>query len=54
MTNLSESVLKIKSVRAKSVKNVINIVSNTVDILALLKWNAETEHNKEEYWAWEM
>ncbi len=37
LTNLSESVLKIKSVRAKSVKNVINIVSNTVDILALLK-----------------
>ncbi len=37
LINLSESVLKIKSVRVKSVKNVIDIVSNTVDILALLK-----------------
>jgi len=37
LTNLSESILKIKSVRIKSVKNVMSIVSNTVDILALLK-----------------
>ncbi len=37
LTNLSESILKIKSVKAKSVKNVINIISNTVNILALLK-----------------
>ena len=47
---MSESVLKIKSVRARSVKNAINIVSNTVDILALLKQNAETEYSEEEYW----
>ena len=51
MTNLSELVLKIKSVRAKSVKNAINIISNTVNIFALLKWNIETEHSEEEYWA---
>ncbi len=37
LTNLSESVLKIKSVRARSVKNAMNTVSNIVDILALLK-----------------
>ncbi len=54
MTNLSESVLKIKSVRARSVKNAMNTVSNIVDILALLKWNAETEYDEEEYWAQEM
>ncbi len=29
----------------------MNTVSNTVDILALLKWNAETECDEEEYWA---
>ncbi len=51
LTNSSESVLKIKSVRAKSVKNAMNTVSNTVDILALLKWNAETECDEEECWA---
>ncbi len=49
LTNSSESVLKIKSVRAKLVKNVMNIINNTVDILALLKQNVETEHNKEKY-----
>jgi len=37
LTNSSESVLKAKSVRAKSVKNVMNIISNIVDILASLK-----------------
>jgi len=37
LINLSKSVLKIKSVRAKSVKSVISTVNNTVDILALLK-----------------
>ena len=37
LTNLSESVLKVKSVRAKSVKNVMNTVNNTVDTLASLK-----------------
>jgi len=37
LTNLSKSVLKIKSVRAKSVKNAMSIVSNIVDIFALLK-----------------
>jgi len=37
LTNLLKSVLKIKSVRAKSVKNITDIVSNTVDIFALLK-----------------
>jgi len=37
LTNSSESVLKIKSVRAKSVKNVMSTVSNIIDILALLK-----------------
>ncbi len=37
LTNSSESVLKIKSVRAKLVKNVINIINNTVNISALLK-----------------
>ena len=49
LTNLSKSVLKIKSVRAKSVKSVISTVNNTVDILALLKWNTETEYDEEEY-----
>ncbi len=49
LTNLSESVLKIKSVRAKLVKNVTDIVNNIVDIFALLKQNIETEHSKEEY-----
>ena len=51
LINSSESVLKIKSVRTKSVKNVISIVNNIVDMLALLKWNAETEQDKEEYYA---
>ena len=51
---MSESILKIKSARAKSVKNATDIVSNIVDILILLKWNAETEHDEEEYWAQEM
>jgi len=37
LTNSSELILKIKSIRAKSVKNATNIVSNIVDILALLK-----------------
>jgi len=49
LTNLSESILKIKSVRAKSVKNVMSIVNNIVDIFALLKQNTETEYDKEEY-----
>ena len=49
MINLSELVLKIKSVRTKSVKNVMSTVNNTVDILASLKWNTETEHSEEEY-----
>ncbi len=37
LTNLSESVLKIKSVRAKLIKNVIDTVSNIINILASLK-----------------
>ena len=37
LTNLSELILKIKSVRVKSVKNATDIINNTVDILALLK-----------------
>jgi len=49
LINSSELILKIKSAKAKSIKNAINIISNTVDILALLKQNAETEHDKEEY-----
>ncbi len=49
LTNSSELILKIKSIRAKSVKNATNIVSNIVDILALLKWNTETEYDEEEY-----
>ncbi len=48
LTNSSESVLKIKSVRAKSVKNVMNTVNNIINIFILLKWNAETEHDKKE------
>jgi len=48
LTNSLESILKVKSVRAKSVKNVTDTVSNTVDILALLKQNTETEHDEEE------
>jgi len=51
---LSESVLKVKSVRTKSVKNAMNTVSNIVDILTSLKWNAETECDEKECWAWEM
>jgi len=54
LINLSESVLKVKSVRTKSVKNAINTVSNIVDILTSLKWNAETECDEKECWAWEM
>jgi len=54
LTNLSELILKIKSVRARSVKNAMSIVNNTVDILALLTWNAETEYSKEEYQTQEM
>ncbi len=54
LTNSSESVLKTKSVRARSVKNAMSTVSNIIDILASLKWNAETEYDKEEYWAQEM
>ena len=49
LINLSESVLKIKSVKVKLIKNAISTVSNTVNIFASLKWNAETEHSKEEY-----
>ncbi len=37
LTNSSELILKIKSVRAKSVKNAMNIISNIVDIFILLK-----------------
>jgi len=37
LINLSESVLKTKSVRAKSVKNVMSIISNIINILVLLK-----------------
>jgi len=48
LTNLLKSILKIKSARAKSVKNVINIVSNIINIFVLLKQNAETEHDEEE------
>ncbi len=51
LTNLSKSVLKIKSVKVKSVKNVMSIISNIVDTFALLKQNTETEHDEEEYWA---
>ena len=28
----------------------MSIVNNIVDMLALLKWNAETEQDKEEYY----
>jgi len=31
------------------VKNVMNTVSNIVDILALLKWNSEMRQDKDEY-----
>jgi len=48
LINLSKSVLKIKSVRAKSVKNTISIINNIINIFALLKQNAETECDKEE------
>ncbi len=37
LTNLSKSVLKIKSVRAKSVKNTTSIINNIINISALLK-----------------
>jgi len=37
LTNLSKSVLKIKSVKAKLIKNAMSTVNNTVNILALLK-----------------
>jgi len=37
LTNSSELILKTKSARAKSVKNVMSTVSNIVNILALLK-----------------
>jgi len=46
---LSESVLKIKSVRTKLIKNAMSTVNNTVNILAVLKWNAETEQDEKEY-----
>jgi len=49
LINSLKSILKIKFVRAKSVKNAMNTVSNIVDIFVLLKWNAETEHDEEEY-----
>ena len=28
----------------------MNIISNVINIFALLKQNTETEHDKEEYW----
>jgi len=37
LTNSLKLILKIKSVRAKSVKNAMSIINNIVDILALLK-----------------
>ena len=37
LTNLSESVLKIKSVKAKLIKNVMSTVTNIINIFALLK-----------------
>jgi len=37
LINSLKSILKIKFVRAKSVKNAMNTVSNIVDIFALLK-----------------
>ena len=46
---MSELILKIKSAKAKTVKNIIDIVNNTVNIFALLKWNVETEYDEEEY-----
>ncbi len=46
---MSESVLKIKSVRTKLIKNAMSTVNNTVNILAVLKWNAETEQDEKEY-----
>ena len=49
LTNSSESVLKIKSVRAKSVKNVMSIINNIFDTSALLKQNTEIEQDKREY-----
>ena len=51
MTNLSELILKTKSVRAKLLKNVMSTVSNIVDILASLKWNTEMRQDKDEYCA---
>jgi len=53
LTNLSESVLKTKSVRAKSVKNVTDIVSNIVNTLTLLKQNSEMRQDEDEYCAQE-
>ncbi len=47
--NSSESILKIKSVRAKSVKNTINIINNIINTSALLKQNTETDQDEEEY-----
>ncbi len=49
LINSSESVLKTKSARIKLVKNATDIVSNIIDILALLKQNTETEQDEEEY-----
>ena len=49
LTNLLKLILKIKSVRAKLVKNTTDTVNNIVNIFALLKWNAETECDKEKY-----
>ncbi len=37
LINSSKLILKIKSARAKSVKNAIDIINSTVDIFALLK-----------------
>jgi len=51
LTNLSELILKTKSVRAKLLKNVMSTVSNIVDILASLKWNTEMRQDKDEYCA---
>ena len=50
LINSSKSILKIKSARAKSVKNATDTVNNIIDILTSLKQNAETEQDKDKYY----
>ena len=51
LTNSSELILKTKSARAKSVKNAMSIISNIINILALLKQNSEMRQDEDEYCA---